>query len=132
MKIFMNLKSYNHDKSFKSWLRRIMINASIDFFRRNERHYHTLDISHAQLQVTDEDVLDHLSAEEIIQHIQNLPSSYRIVFNLFVMEGYKHEEIAKELNISVGTSKSNLSIARSKLQRMILNDRGTYKAETNG
>jgi RNA polymerase sigma-70 factor (ECF subfamily) len=97
-----------------------MINSAIDYFRRNEKHYHTLDISYVQYESSsDISALDKLSEQEIIDAIQLLPPSYRIVFNLYVIEGFKHEEIAHELNISVGTSKSNLSVARNKLKRIL-------------
>jgi RNA polymerase sigma-70 factor (ECF subfamily) len=110
-----------------------MINSAIDYFRRNEKHYHTLDISYVQYESSsDVNVLDKLSEEEIVGAIQRLPPSYRIVFNLHVIEGYKHEEIAHELNISIGTSKSNLAIARNKLKRMLITDYDTLKREGNG
>jgi len=120
MKVFRNLKRYQDHTSFKAWLRRIMINASIDYYRRNEKHYHNVDISYAKHEFITEDALDKLSEKEIINLIQELPPSYRMVFNLFVIEGYSHPEIAQKMNISVGTSKSNLAIARSKLKRMVL------------
>lgn len=123
IKIFNKLEHYSKGLSFKGWLRKVMINSSIDYFRKNEKHYHSLDISHVQYEAVSESVLDHLSAEEIIAAIQRLPPSYRMVFNLYVIEGYKHEEIANQLNISVGTSKSNLAIARNKLQKMIGEER---------
>jgi RNA polymerase sigma factor (sigma-70 family) len=123
IKIFSKLSMYSRGLSFKGWLRKIMINSAIDNFRRNERHYQSLDISHVQDESLSESVLDAISAEEIISHIQRLPSSYRMVFNLYVIEGYHHEEIANRLNITVGTSKSNLAIARNKLKKMLLGDR---------
>jgi len=124
IKIFTKLDKYSKGLSFKGWLRRVMINSAIDYFRKNEKHYHSLDISHGHYETTNENVLDHLAAEEIIKAIQGLPPSYRMVFNLFVIEGYKHEEIANQLNISVGTSKSNLAIARNKLQKILLSEGG--------
>jgi RNA polymerase sigma factor (sigma-70 family) len=123
IKIFSKLSLYSRGLSFKGWLRKIMINSAIDYFRRNERHYHSLDISHVQDESLSENALDKLSAEEIISLIQRLPSSYRMVFNLYAIEGYHHEEIANQLNITVGTSKSNLAIARNKLQKMLIGDR---------
>ena len=119
LKIFSKLSLYSPGLSFNGWLRKIMINSAIDYFRRNERHYHSLDISHVQDESMSENVLDKLSAEEIISLIQRLPPSYRMVFNLFVIEGYHHEEIANQLNITVGTSKSNLAMARNKLKKML-------------
>lgn len=124
IKIFTKLDKHTKSMSFKSWLRRVMINSAIDYYRRNEKHYHSLDISYAQYESSDETALDRLSEEEIIQAIQNLPPSYRMVFNLYVIEGFKHEEIANKMNISVGTSKSNLAMARSKLKKYLLNERG--------
>lgn len=101
-----------------------MINSAIDYFRRNEKHYNSLDISHVQYESSAENVLDQLSEQEIIAAIQLLPPSYRMVFNLFVIEGFKHEEIANQLNISVGTTKSNLAIARSKLKKILIKEQG--------
>jgi RNA polymerase sigma-70 factor (ECF subfamily) len=124
VKIFKKLDRYSRGMSFKGWLRKVMINASIDYYRRNEKHYHSLDISHGKYEATGETIFDDLAAKNIIEAIQRLPPSYRMVFNLFVIEGYQHDEIANQLNISVGTSKSNLAIARSKLQKMLLNDHG--------
>ena len=134
VKIFTKLHKYTKGLSFKGWLRRVMINAAIDYYRRNEKHYNSMDISHAQYEVSNvENALDKLSAQEIIEAIQSIPPSYRMVFNLFVIEGYKHEEIANQLNISIGTSKSNLAIARNKLQKILLGDRGEeVKHERNG
>lgn len=92
-----------------------------------------MDISHVQYESTSETVLDHLSEQEIISAIQLLPPSYRMVFNLYVIEGYKHEEIANQLNISVGTTKSNLAIARNKLKKILINEQSErFKQEKNG
>ncbi len=110
-----------------------MINASIDYFRRNEKHYHSLNISYVQPEDYAESALDKISADEIIAQVQRLPASYRMVFNLYVIEGYKHDEIASLLDISTGTSKSNLSIARSKLRKLLLGEQGDQrKADSNG
>ena len=119
IKILSNLDKYNVNLSFKGWLRRIMINTSIDFFRKNEKHYNSLDIVYAQNVSVSAEGLKKLSEEEIMNVVQNLPPSYRMVFNLFVVEGYKHDEIAQKLGISVGTSKSNLAKARMKLKIML-------------
>ena len=111
-----------------------MINAAIDYYRRNEKHYNNLDISHAHYEASEESALDQLSEQEIITAIQQLPPSYRMVFNLFAIEGYKHEEIGHKLGISAGTSKSNLAIARSKLKRILIsgNDHGLRKEQNGG
>ena len=133
IKIFSKIDKYSPGLSFKGWLRKVMINSAIDYFRRNEKHYHSLDISHVQYESTSETIFDKLSEKEIIAAIQLLPPSYRMVFNLYVIEGFKHEEIANQLNISVGTTKSNLSIARNKLKKILINEQGEkLKQEQNG
>ncbi len=133
VKIFKKLDKYSQGLSFKGWLRKVMINSAIDYYRRNERHYHSLDISHGKYETTALTVFDNLSEQDIIASIQKLPPSYRMVFNLYVIEGYKHDEIANQLNISVGTSKSNLAIARNKLQKMLIAEQGVrLPHENNG
>lgn len=133
VKIFKKLSMYTEGMSFTGWIRRIIINSALDYYRRNEKHYSNLDISYAQYASAADDALDKISEEEIIETIRKLPPSYRVVFNLFAIEGYKHEEIADRLGISVGTSKSNLSIARNKLKRALLvNREERLKREQNG
>ncbi len=133
LKIFTKLDKYTRGLSFNAWMRKVMVNSAIDYYRRNEKHYATLDISHGNYESDAETILDRLSERDIIAAIQLLPPSYRIVFNLFVIDGYRHEEIAHQLNISVGTSKSNLAIARSKLQRILILDQGEHLThEKNG
>jgi RNA polymerase sigma factor (sigma-70 family) len=131
MKVFTRLDKYSKGLSFKGWLRKIMINSSIDYFRRNEKHYHSLDISHLHYESNDDNVLDKLSEADIIGAIQRLPPSYRMVFNLYVIEGYKHEEIAAMLNISDGTSKSNLAVARQKLKKMLVMEGSVHAKHEN-
>ncbi len=130
-KIMTSADKYIPGLSFKGWLRRIMINACIDNFRRNEKHYQSVDISYLKIEQLTPDILSNLSEEVIIRAIQQLPPSYQIVFNLHAIEGYQHEEIAQKLNISVGTSKSNLNIARTKLKKL-LSLEFDKKAERNG
>ena len=132
-KIFTKLDKYTRGRSFKGWLRKVMINSAIDYYRRNEKHYATLNISHVNYAEKSATALDKLSENEIIAAIQLLPPSYRMVFNLFVIEGFRHEEIAEQLGISIGTSKSNLAIARSKLQKILILEQIEHLAhDTNG
>ena len=133
VKIFSKLDRYSTGLSFKGWLRKVMINSAIDYYRRNEKHYHSLDISYIQAESGADSIIDKLSEQEIIAAIQRLPASYRMVFNLYVIEGYKHEEISNQLNISVGTSKSNLSIARNKLRKILTGEQDErINQERNG
>ena len=107
--------------SFKGWLRKIMIYTAIDHFRKNHKHQMVTDLDNVVYQVPSisEDAVDKISHEEIIRSIQDLSPAYRTVFNLFVIEGLSHEEIANKLEISIGTSKSNLSKARRQLQKIL-------------
>ncbi len=118
-KVLTNIKTFAPDNSFKGWVRRIMVNASIDHFRKYEKHYNNVDISYMKCNHLTPEVLSQLDEEVILKALQELAPSYRLVFNLHVIEGYKHEEIAEKLNISEGTSKSNLNVARTKLQKAL-------------
>ena len=120
LKVFTKLNMYDRDKSLKGWIRRIMINTSIDYFRQNKRHYSNSDDLENALEVSaQESTLSQLSYDEIVSEIQELTPAYRTVFNLYVIDGYNHEEISEKLEISVGTSKSNLSRARAILQKRL-------------
>ncbi|HVZ56263.1 MAG TPA: sigma-70 family RNA polymerase sigma factor [Chitinophagaceae bacterium] len=107
--------------SFKGWLRKIMIYTAIDHFRRNHKHQLVSHLEEVIYQVPDHsaDAISRISHEEIIRSIQQLSPGYRTVFNLFVIEGLSHEEIAGHLGISAGTSKSNLAKARRQLQKLL-------------
>ena len=122
IKVFKHINSHKSEASFKAWMRRIMINAAIAHYRKYQAHYHSLEISYAaQLEnrTAQLEALDQLSREEILRMVQQLPPSYRMVFNLYAIEGYSHNEIATKLDISTGTSKSNLAKARMKLRKMM-------------
>ena len=118
MKVFTKLEMFQTDTSFKAWLRRIMINTAIDSYRRELKHAHHQDVDGAIVSI-DNSAISNISHDELIAMVQRLTPAYRAVFSLHVIDGYKHEEIAKELGISVGTSKSNLMKARLKLKKML-------------
>lgn len=119
LKAFTNLHKYKPDRSLESWIRRIMINNAIDHYRKNKKHKNHTDIEVVYDHAEDECVHANLAAQEIMKLIQKLSPSYRTVFSLYVLEGFNHKEIGQKLGISEGTSKSNLSKARVKLQKMI-------------
>ena len=108
--------------SFKGWIRKIMIYTAIDHFRKNVKHRMTTELNETYMHLPDgdEDALSKISHEEIINAIKFLTPGYRTVLNLFIIEGFSHDEIAKELGISIGTSKSNLAKARKQLQKILL------------
>ena len=118
-KVFKLLLKEQPDRSLKALVRKIMILTSIDHYRVNQKHYYQFDVEHSNLQYFSADAIDEMSVDEILSYVQKLPDSYRIAFNLYVLDGYQHNEIAAMLGISEGTSKSNLSKARAKLQVMI-------------
>jgi len=108
--------------SFKGWLRKIMVYTAIDHFRKNRKHRFIMELDSEVIQVSAgrEDALDRISYDEIITAMQKLTPGYRIIFNLFIIENFSHEEISKQLGISIGTSKSNLARGRRQLQKILL------------
>jgi RNA polymerase sigma factor (sigma-70 family) len=124
IKAFKNLDKFDFKKPFKFWLRRIVINTSIDHLRKNKKHRGNLDLEQAYEVSENVDGLNNLSTQEILGLVQKLAPSYRLVFNLYVIEGFSHKEIGEQLGISTGTSKSNLSMARARLKKMYLEMKG--------
>jgi RNA polymerase sigma factor (sigma-70 family) len=119
VKAFKHLERFDYQKSFKLWLRRILINTAIDALRKNKNyHSNTGELNEAYSLSVEADGLNNLSAQEILELVQQLAPSYRVVFNLYVMEGYTHQEISEKLEINIGTSKSNLAMARKRLKVM--------------
>ena len=116
VKVFKNIALFDTEKIFNVWFRRIMVNSAIDHFRKNKKHYHHLDTEDLSVPDFNDNIIDAMSANEIINLVQNLPPAYKMVFNLYALDGYKHQEIAEMLNITIGTSKSNLAKARNKLK----------------
>jgi RNA polymerase sigma-70 factor (ECF subfamily) len=128
LKIFKEIHHYKPAyadvvSSFKGWLRKIMVCTAIDHFRRNQKHRVVTDLDNVvyQLPSVNENAVERLTHKEIIQAIRDLSPAYQTVFNLFVIGGLSHDEIAEKLDISVGTSKSNLSKARKQLQKILFN-----------
>ena len=119
LKVFNNLARYDNMMPFKAWLRTIMVNAAIDYYRKNKKYEHNVSIENMDFIAPDEDIISKISAKEILKMVQSLTPSYRMVFTLYVIEGYTHREIADMLGIKEGTSKSNLQDARRKLQIMV-------------
>lgn len=119
VKIYNNIHTYHHDGSFEGWLRRIAVNTSITNYRKNQKHAYQEDINDV-LRIKDEPVPAgdlEFTAEEMMTCIQKLPHGYKTVFSMYVIEGYMHKEIAEMLEIDINTSKSQLSRAKTYLQR---------------
>lgn len=128
LKVFDKIDSFDEKKNFKPWCRRILINSAIDFYRSEQRKMLFLDIEKGH-DYADEDapMPDIMPGEDMLPILQQLPPAYRTVFNLYVIEEYKHREIAQILDISIGTSKSNLARAKDKLRILLTRQRQKLK-----
>jgi RNA polymerase sigma-70 factor (ECF subfamily) len=127
LKVFTNLKNFNGTGSFEGWIRRIMVNTAIDHLRKNKQNYLIVSTVYANEKASamadepeEEDILQHIDKEEILKAVQELTPAYRTVFNLYVIEELTHREIAELLEISEGTSKSNLSKAKFNLKKNLM------------
>lgn len=134
IKVFRNLERYNFSGSFEGWVRRIMVNTAIDYFRKS-RSSHVLllpdeqaiesveaEVEESEVDIDPNDEPE-FTMKDVIEAMQELSPAYRAVFNLFVMENRSHQDIAEELNISVGTSKSNFSKAKANIRKILLKKR---------
>jgi len=119
--IYKNLSTFNDNKaSFPTWSTRVLINAALNYLKKNIWADKMSDIDQAyDASDKSETVYDKLSAKELTALIQQLPTGYRVIFNLYNIEGYNHREIAEKLGISEGTSKSQLSKARRELRNKL-------------
>jgi RNA polymerase sigma-70 factor (ECF subfamily) len=120
LRVFTKINLYNPELSFLGWVRRIMINTALNHYKKNQKHYKNYQIEQVADEPAEESIMQKFAQEDLANLIQQLSPMYRTVFNLYAIDGYKHEEIAELLNISVGTSKSNLSKARANLREMLL------------
>jgi RNA polymerase sigma factor (sigma-70 family) len=119
-KILDRIDQYKGEGSFEGWMKRVVVNESLTYLRRNKNMYLEMDIEAADREPDFEKLESHLQAEDLMKMIEALPSGYRIVFNLYAIDGYSHKEIAEQLGISENTSKSQLSRARVALQKSLL------------
>jgi len=121
LKVFNNIGAFKAKGSIKGWIRRILINTALEKFRKKKLMYVLNEEDYSQVEdIGHEDVISSISADDLIEIIQQLSPQYRMVFNLYAIEGFSHKEIAEKLKISEGTSKSNLARARSILQKKVM------------
>lgn len=118
-KVFTKLDLYSESLPFRFWLRRIVINTAIDRFRSTLNIPAPVELQAWHDPETDTGIVENLTREQILAMLDHLPPGYRTVFNLFVVDGFSHEEISDALRISIGASKSNLSRARQHLKTML-------------
>jgi RNA polymerase sigma-70 factor (ECF subfamily) len=133
IKIFENLDRYKSEGSFEGWMRRITVNTALEKYRSRHNLYRVDDIDTIKEPNAEPENEDYagLEANDLLDIIRELPTKYRMVFNLYAIEGYSHKEISKMVNISEGTSKSNLSRARVILQRRVGSYTGIKKKAAN-
>lgn len=117
LSIFTKIKDFRNECNIELWIRRIVINTAINNYRKNLKHYYHGEVenyyNNTDLQT---EITDNMSVEDILKLVQDLPTGYRTIFNMYAIEGYSHQEIAETLGISEGTSKSQLFKARKLLQ----------------
>jgi RNA polymerase sigma-70 factor (ECF subfamily) len=119
IKVFKNIGKYRGEGSFDGWVRRIFVNTSIEHYRKKVNLYAVTEIENDNIKTYNGDVIDQLQEADLLKMIGELSIGYRTVFNMYVIEGYSHQEIAEMLGISEGTSKSQLSRARMLLQEKV-------------
>ncbi len=120
IKVYKNLHRFEHKGSLEGWIRRIIVNTALDQLRKNKKSQNNLQLDDSNFEIVQKsDAIGRLEAEVLMEIIQELPDGYRIVFNMFAIEGYSHKEIAEALKISESTSKSQYSRAKSVLRKTL-------------
>ena len=128
-KIFERIHQYKGDGSFEGWIRRVMVNESLGHLRKSKNMYLETDIETVDREPNFGKLETQLEAEDLMKMIEALPTGYRIVFSLYAIDGYTHQEIGEQLGISENTSKSQLSRARALLQRRLLETEQHYQKQ---
>ncbi len=125
IKVFEKLDMYNHKGSLEGWIRKIIVNTALDNIRKNKKLMNNVELEKVDFQLHNynENAVDELSAQDLLKVIQEMPTGFKTVFNMYVIEGYSHKEIAEELNISVNTSKSQFLRARAYLQKVLIKEK---------
>ena len=119
-KIFEKIEQFKSEGSFEGWIRRIVVNEALTHLRKNRSMYLETELDQVDYEPQYDRLSDHLETEDLLRMIQELPTGYRIVFNLYAIDGFTHKEIAEQLGISENTSKSQLSRARTYLQKVLV------------
>jgi len=120
IKVFKKINTFSSKGSLEGWIRKIMVNSSLDYLRKIKHERFHLSVDDVDYRLKENQlIVDSLQAEDLLKVIQTLPTGYRTVFNMYAIEGYSHKEIAEELDISENTSKSQYSRARSLLKKKL-------------
>ena len=133
IKIFKYLNDFRNEGHLEGWMRKIMVTTALNFYKRKSLLNRNIDLENINpVSVTEPDAISILSKEELLSLIRQLPNGYRIVFNLYSIEGYSHKKIGEMLGISINTSKSQLARARISLQQKIHKLNGVEEASLYG
>jgi RNA polymerase sigma factor (sigma-70 family) len=119
IKLFKTLKTFENNRLIKPWFRQIVVNSSIDSRRKNLKHSTVLDIEYADEQQIDHNIIAKINAEDILKLLDQLPEVHKVVFNLYEIDGYSHEEISDILEIPSSSSRVYLSRAKDRLRRLV-------------
>ncbi|MFT7613366.1 MAG: RNA polymerase sigma factor (sigma-70 family) [Parvicellaceae bacterium] len=120
IKVFERISSFKKDGSLEGWIRRVVVNTSLDNIRKTKKEKYNVSLAEAEYLASDKDfIIESMSAKELLQLLKTLPLGYRTVFNLYAIEGYSHKEIADQLDISENTSKSQFSRAKAFMRKLI-------------
>ncbi len=119
IRVFNKLETFQDKGSFEGWIKRIAVNVAIRHYQNTVKKIDQHDIEKAPEISSQESILSELNAEDILKKISELPNGYRLVFNMYALEGYSHKEIAEKLGISEGSSRSQLTRARQALMEML-------------
>ena len=121
IRVFTNLRTFRNEGSLEGWVRKVIINTALNYHRSNLKHYYHSDVDEMDEMIEDEKMVNvKAEVDDLMKIIHALPDGYRLVFNLYEIDGYSHKEIAKMLNISKNTSKSQLLKAKKYLQKKLL------------
>lgn len=120
IKVFSKLNDFKHDGSLEGWIRRIMVNTSLDQIRKENKMLGNTSLDNVDYKLQNNAfVLENLAAKDLMKMVQSMPVGYKVVFNMFAIEGYSHKEISEHLGISENTSKSQYSRARAYLRERL-------------
>ena len=119
LKVFRYIKKYDTDKPFKPWFRKILVNTALTHIKKQNKIKTVENIEDVKGVTGREDILSRIGYKELLVMVQSLSTAYKTVFNMYIIDGFKHREIAQKLGITEATSKSNLTRARAKLKDLV-------------
>ena len=121
IKVFSKLSKFVNKGSLEGWVRRIMVNTALDHYRKNKKFQKDVEMDAVAFKLEKEEyIVEEINAQDLLKIIQTIPEGYRVVFNLFAIEGYSHKEIAEQLGVTESTSKSQYSRAKKMLRKILI------------